>query len=33
LIDLVVDIQVGRMPPAPVYRHLPDLRRKDGAGA
>jgi len=24
---------LARMPPAPVYRHLPDLRRKDGAGA
>jgi len=23
---------LARMPPAPVYRHLPDLRRKDGPG-
>ena len=32
LIVLVVDIHVGRKPPAPPYRHLPNLRRKDGAG-
>src|SRR5262245_55452925 len=32
-VGVVVDIQVDRMPPAPVYRHRTDLRSKDGAGA